>query len=259
MIDFMQFSCDELIFCLFEVEHACLERTGNARIDLVDGRYIIALLLKVDSMMQTKLIFEVKVFCALIIEFVFLLYMMDILNSRNHELPTSLLDFIDSGFGDNRIENLWDAIDYFAADRVQMLLALKDEDIDLNEIRRGYHHTPLIACIHLNNYEAAKLLLDDDRIDVNKCDRTMGWTPLHECVRFGREEIAALLIAHRSTNIWTKSFENELPLDIGQHVGHHNECMSLIAVVRERMSSAIQNTVPILPKVICTEITRFTY
>ena len=131
--------------------------------------------------------------------------------------------------------------------------------IDVNEYSSLYHHTPLIACIHWNNYEAAKLLLNDPGIDVNKPELDLGWTPLHECVRFGRDEIAKLLINHPKINIWMKSDEDELPLDIGQYLGHDNRCLSLIKTVHECQYKAIQQTVPYLPKCLCKEIAAFVY
>ncbi len=130
---------------------------------------------------------------------------------------------------------------------------------DVNRYTEEYGHTPLIACIHWNNYHAAEILLKDPRVDVNKSESSLGWTPLHECVRFGRDKIAKLLIKHPKIKIWRKSFENELALDIGQYLGHDEQCRSLIDTVHSYQRNAIQQSVPCVPKVLCKEIADYTY
>ena len=159
---------------------------------------------------------------------------------------------------------MFDAIYYFANECVDQLLHSPNYYMDLNGYSKEYKHTPLIACIHWNNCKAAEILLNDPRVDPNKPDdalynNSLGWTPLHECVRFGRNEIAKLLIKHPKINIWIKSFENELPLDIGQYLGHDNKCQSLIDVVQIYQYQAIKQAVPGVPKVLCREIVEYIY
>lgn len=168
-----------------------------------------------------------------------------LLYSRNHDASWK------------RIESIFDAIYYFAHECLEMMIEMHSTDI--NEISEIYHHTPLIASIHLNNYEAVKILLRHEQIDVNKCESDLGWTPLHECVRFGRDEIAKLLIAHSQSDIWIKSFEDELAVDIGQYMGHDNKCTSLINIVRGEQYRIIKKQVVCLPESLCREITEFTY
>ena len=127
----------------------------------------------------------------------------------------------------------------------------------MNVLNCYYIHQ--IACIHWNNIKAAEILLKDARVDVNKPESLLGWTPLHECVRFGRNEIAKLLLTHPKINIWIKSFENELALDIGQYLGHDNKCQCLIDMVHKYQYKAIKQSVPSVPKVLCREIVEYIY
>ena len=157
-----------------------------------------------------------------------------------------------------KIEDLFDAIYYFANDCISLLLQMNDE-LDINAYSNRYGHTPLIASIHWGNYRAAKIILQHPHIDVNKPESNLGWTPLHECVRCGRDDIAKLLISHSNINIWIKSYENQMALDIGQYLGHDRKCQSLIDIVNYMQSKSIQQSLPFMPKALCKLIASFTY
>eukprot|EP01083_Nonionella_stella_P175445 610939_1 len=156
-----------------------------------------------------------------------------------------------------KIDNLFDAIYYFSNDSVASLLE-RGDGLNVNECSTVYNHTPLIACIHWNNYTAAKLLLQHDHINVNKCEANSGWSPLHECVRFGRDAIAKLLIQHPDINLWVKSYENELPLEIVRYLGHDKRCESLIQMVQRKYYKKIREA-KLLPDAISKVIVVFIY
>lgn len=111
-----------------------------------------------------------------------------------------------------------------------------------------FYHPLLHHCIYCGNINAVKILLKNKKIDVNEVERIRGWTALHESVYFGQNKIAELLLSDKKCDIWKKSFDGELCLDVLDGMRFRTvKCETLIKKFQSETKNILCETVIYLP------------